>query len=74
MVEKATIDNIYLDYDDKTERDTHFTTLYYAIKKATGKDIDVNNIFLLSKDFIESFGTISKDNVYTETYCTEESE
>jgi hypothetical protein len=38
MVEKATMDNILVDYDD-TEQETHFITLCNAIKQATSKDI-----------------------------------
>ena len=74
MVEKANMDNILVDYADDIEQETHFRTLCNAIKQATGKDISLNNFFLLSKDFIESFGTQSKDNVYTETDYTEDSE
>lgn len=73
MVEKATMDNIYIDYVDKTEQETHVCTLRAAIKQATGKDIGWDNCFLLSKDFIESFDTQSKDNAH-ETDCTEDSE
>ena len=74
MVEKATMDNIFVDYADDTEQKTHAITLCNAIKQAAGKDISWNNFFLLSKDFMESFGTQSKDNVYTETDYTEDSE
>jgi len=39
MVEKATMDNIFVDYADDTEQKTHAITLCNAIKQAAGKDI-----------------------------------
>ena len=66
MVEKATMSNILVDYDDMTDLATHYLTLDCAIQKATGEDY-IQNIFLLSKDFIKSFDTQSKDNAHTET-------
>jgi len=45
MVEKATMNNIYIDYDDPIEREAHLGTLCSAIKQATSKDIDFGNFF-----------------------------
>jgi hypothetical protein len=46
LVEKATLDNIYINYSDDDEQKNHFETLYKAIKKATSEDIDLKNFFL----------------------------
>ena len=74
-VEKATMDNIYLDYDDDNEQNTHLSTLCDAIIRATG-DTNMNwkNFFLLSEDFIYSLDTQSQDDVYTDTDDKEDSE
>lgn len=45
MVDKATMDNILVNYADITEQTTHFLTLCNAIEKATDKEIRWKNFF-----------------------------
>lgn len=67
MVEKATFDNIYLDYDG-SELAYHIKTLYSAIVEATGdREIEIYKFPLLSKDFIESLESGLKYNEYMVT-------
>lgn len=62
MVEKATINNILIDYENPTEQGAHFRTLWDAIKRATGDcNIKLDAFFLLSSDFIESLDTKLND-------------
>ena len=74
MVEKATMDNIFLDCDD-TERGNQLKILCSAIVQATGDtDIDWNKFPLLSKEFIEYLGSELKDNESIDTDYAEDSE
>ena len=69
--EKATINNILV-CDDYKRESTNHSALTTVIKNATG--LEDNNLFILSKAFIESFDLPSEYNTYTKTDNIESSE
>ena len=71
--ESATINNILLDYDIKTDQEDHLKTLCGAIKKAGGLNTYFWHFCLLSDNFMQYLYKSTKDSVYIQRDCTRDS-